>query len=385
MSLGEINSPNPHLLVNQTYIPTPMEWQYVNNPGIMLGPWMLGALLDFMFAGILLQQFYFYYKNFKNDALYIKIIVWTAMLLATMKTAQAFLIVWFKIIIAYGDWREAANWPSTSRFGRRTWLLLGLLLFVFIAWGCSFGVGLQIGLKNPYPEGKIPYAVIPMLVTTVLVDSVITTITLFYLLQSKKGFNPKTDNLVGRLIIITFEAALPPALSAICDTITSVTQTGNIHATFNMLTPRLYAFSLLFTINVRATTRDLAAGGSDHVSVQVGGSSDGANRRVNIVVGGRAASWFPKRKPDDRVRVETETVTVHHSESRTSERFVNTVNLSSHLENVQEMKSKEDETSSISSAWPRLDTKTYEMGSLGSNRCTDLPCDEEAQENPHTW
>ncbi|QRW01837.1 hypothetical protein RhiLY_00834 [Ceratobasidium sp. AG-Ba] len=351
MSLGEINSPNPHLLVNQTYIPTPMEWQYVNNPGIMLGPWMLGALLDFMFAGILLQQFYFYYKNFKNDALYVKVIVWIAILLATMKTAQAFLIVWFKIIIAYGDWREAANWPwpdwtepilgaslgavAQVYFSIRTWLLLGLLLFVFIAWGCSFGVGLQIGLKNPYPEGKIPYAVIPMLVTTVLVDSVITTITLFYLLRSKKGFNPKTDNLVGRLIIITFEAALPPALSAICDTITSVTQTGNIHATFNMLTPRLYAFSLLFTINVRATTRDLAASGSDHVSIQVGGSSDGANRRVNII-------WFPKRKPDDQVRVETETVTVHHSESRTSERFVNTINLSPQIENVQGVKSKEE-------------------------------------------
>lgn len=46
----EINSPNPHLLVNQTYVPTAIEWQYVNNPTLMLGPWMLGALLDFMFT-----------------------------------------------------------------------------------------------------------------------------------------------------------------------------------------------------------------------------------------------------------------------------------------------------------------------------------------------
>jgi hypothetical protein len=97
----EINSSNPHLLVNQTYVPTPIEWQYVNDPGIMLGPWMLGALLDFMFAvhtgltcelckaadvdlqGILLQQFYFYRTHFKDDALYVKIIVWVTMLFAT--------------------------------------------------------------------------------------------------------------------------------------------------------------------------------------------------------------------------------------------------------------------------------------------------------------
>jgi len=402
--MGEISSSNPHLLVNQTYVPTPIEWQYVNNPGIMLGPWMLGALLDFMFAGILLQQFYFYRTHFKDDALYIKVIVWITMLFATLKTVQAFLIVWFKVIIAYGDWREAASWPwqdwsepilgaslgaaSQTYFsircyrlsGRKTWLLLCLFFFMFISWGCSFGVGLQIGLSDPYADGKIPYAVIPMLVTTVAVDSVITFVTLFYLLQPKKGFNPQTDTIVGRLVVITFEAALPPALSALCDMVTSITEIGNLHATFNMLTPRLYAFSLLFTLNVRLITRELALGGNDHISIQPAGSNDVTSHCADVAASARP--WFNRKKPKSQVHVETETVTIR------SERAANSIILSPDLEGSREAaKTKELEVSSISTTWVAAESTLYEMGSLGYSRSKG----DSAQEGdsniaiPHGW
>ncbi|KAH7343778.1 hypothetical protein B0J17DRAFT_713937 [Rhizoctonia solani] len=244
--MAEINSPNHHLLVNQTYVPTDIEWQYVNGPAIMLGPWLLGALLDFMFAGVLFQQLYFYITHFKRDPFYIRIIVWVLVVCATLKAVQAFLIVWFKLVVTYGDWR-AATWPwqdwtepilgatlgavAQCYFaircyrlsGRKFWFLLGLFFFMFVSWGYSFEVGLEIGLKNPYIHGRIPYAVIPMLVSTVFVDSVITIVTFFYLIRSKKGFNPNTDSMIRRLIVITSEVALPPALSAICDVITSVT------------------------------------------------------------------------------------------------------------------------------------------------------------------
>ncbi|CAE7229130.1 unnamed protein product, partial [Rhizoctonia solani] len=67
----------------------------------------------------------------------------------------------------------------------------GFYLACSFSWGCSFGVTLQIGLDNPYPHDRIPYTVVPMLVSTVFVDSVITSVTLFYLVRSKKGFNPQ--------------------------------------------------------------------------------------------------------------------------------------------------------------------------------------------------
>ncbi|KAF8607828.1 hypothetical protein BDV93DRAFT_603599 [Ceratobasidium sp. AG-I] len=382
----EINSPNPHLLVNQTYVPTPIEWQYVNNPSLMLGPWMLGALFDFMFAGILLQQFHFYRTNFKDDALWVKIVVWVTMLFATMKTVQAFLIVWFKLIVAYGDWREAANWPwqdwtepilgaslgaaAQTYFsmrcyrlsGRRMWLLVGLFTFMLISWGCSFGVGLQIGLQNPYAHGDVPYAVIPMLVSTILVDSVITLVTMFYLIRSKKGFNHQTDSILSRLMTVTLEAALPPALSAICDVITSVTEIGNVHATFNMLTPRLYAYSLMFTLNARVVTRELAASGGDHISVHVSGFDD-APKQTQLVIGGRAKSWFPPNPLKNQVHVENETSTQQH---RLSGRQTNTITLSSYEARDRAI-SKDDSVSVISTAWS-LESKVYEMDSLGGER-----------------
>ncbi|KAG9122508.1 hypothetical protein FRC07_001087 [Ceratobasidium sp. 392] len=376
--MAGISSSNPHLLVNQTYIPTPIEWQYVNNPGIMLGPWMLGALLDFMFAGILLQKFYFYRQIFKNDALYIRIIVWTTMLLATIKTAHAFLVVWFKLVVAYGDWREAASWPWQDWTEPILSASLGAVAQIYFS--VRIGVAIQIGLKDPYLDGNVPYAVVPMLVSTVrdhpttfelvaVVDSVITLVTLFYLLRSKKGFNPHTDTIIKRLILVTFEAALPPALSAICDMITSVVLTaGNIHVAFNMLTPRLYAYSLLFTLNARAATRELALGGSDHVSIQVSGPSSAENRHVDDSFGGRSAK---SQIAHSKLRVETETITIYHCERDTSNTPANIVDLSLHAENNRKTtKAKEDEVASVSSTWVPLDTKAYELRNLGDRSST---------------
>ncbi|KAG9119708.1 hypothetical protein FRC07_005127, partial [Ceratobasidium sp. 392] len=226
-----------------------------------------------------------------------------------------------------------------------------------------FGVAIQIGLEDPYLDGNVPYAVVPMLVSTVLVDSVITLVTLFYFLRSKKGFNPHTDTIIKRLILVTFEAALPPALSAICDMITSVVLTaGNIHVTFNMLTPRLYAYSLLFTLNARAATRELALSGSDHVSIQVSGPSSAENRHVDSSFGGRSAK---SQITHSKLRVETEAITVYHCEQDTSNRPVDI--LSPHAENNREItKAEEDEVASVSSTWVPSDTKAYELRNLGN-------------------
>ncbi|ELU45792.1 NAD binding domain of 6-phosphogluconate dehydrogenase domain-containing protein [Rhizoctonia solani AG-1 IA] len=174
--------------------------------------------------------------------------------------------------------------------------------------------------------------------------------------NSKKGFNPHTDSVIHRLIVITFEAALPPAISAICDVITSVTQTGNVHATFNMLTPR------------REATREMAASGSDHVSAPVSGSGDGA-RRINVVVGGRHQSWFPQNQKKSQIHVETETITHHHdAEGLSANCNRNVPQLSPHSEDPREgLKPKEEETSSVSTTWG-LDGKVYEMDDLAYGR-----------------
>jgi len=35
---------------NETYVASPIEQSYIDNPGLYLGPWLVGALFDFFFA-----------------------------------------------------------------------------------------------------------------------------------------------------------------------------------------------------------------------------------------------------------------------------------------------------------------------------------------------
>jgi len=109
--------------------------------------------------------------------------------------------VWFKLVIHFADWHKAALWPGqdwaepilgatvgiiaqtffalrySSDFlfllthwgisdlinsfrvyrlsGRRIWLVMGIVFLMLVSWGCSLGVGLQIGLANPYAHDKV--------------------------------------------------------------------------------------------------------------------------------------------------------------------------------------------------------------------------------------
>ncbi|KAG8930585.1 hypothetical protein FRC02_004006 [Tulasnella sp. 418] len=97
----------------------------------------------------------------------------------------------------------------------------------------------------------------------------------YKLYTSKTGFRHETDDVLVRLIALTWESALPPALCALLNLIFYLAMQMNAVAMFfNILTPRLYVFSLMHTLNSRPALRsESRMGTSQHIE-----SSDGMGR-----------------------------------------------------------------------------------------------------------
>ncbi|KAG8924532.1 hypothetical protein FRC02_010361 [Tulasnella sp. 418] len=89
-----------------------------------------------------------------------------------------------------------------------------------------------------------------------VIDLFITSTVTIRLLHSKKGLRRETEYLVTRLIALTWESALPPTICALLNLIIVLTERRNALAIFfNMLTPRLYVFSVMYTLNSRPLVR----------------------------------------------------------------------------------------------------------------------------------
>jgi len=63
--------------------------------------------------------------------------------------------------------------------------------------------------------------------------------------------------MLRRLQTLTWEAAIPPAVCALLNLalFVSMESVNAIHVAFNVLTPRLYVFSVMHSLNSRATIR----------------------------------------------------------------------------------------------------------------------------------
>ncbi|KAG8907670.1 hypothetical protein FRB99_002748 [Tulasnella sp. 403] len=92
----------------------------------------------------------------------------------------------------------------------------------------------------------------------VVTDLSISAIVSIKLVRSRSGFNKTTDTAIRKLLALTWGAGIPPAISAALDMITFLTMEMNlVHVFFNMLTPRLYVFSVMYALNSRAHIRNM--------------------------------------------------------------------------------------------------------------------------------
>ncbi|KAG9017110.1 hypothetical protein FRB90_001714 [Tulasnella sp. 427] len=204
---------------------------YSKDPKGVLGPWLLGALGDAFFIGLLWTQLSTYFHLFPRDSKYTKSLVIVVAVLSCLKFGQTCYTTWDRFTIGFGDW------ISIVRVGWDTYVRYAVA---------------------PFDNPQIQRYSTPQLSLNVLNDFIISIVVTVKLSRSRTGFNPNTDSALTRLLTITWGAGIPPTISATLDMITFFAMPLTlIHVFFNLLTGRLYVFSMMYALNSRAVIRDI--------------------------------------------------------------------------------------------------------------------------------
>ncbi|KAK0222737.1 hypothetical protein EDD85DRAFT_253725 [Armillaria nabsnona] len=277
---------NPRLLVTQQ--------AHTDQEAVMysLGPWLVGMCLDLFLQGILTSQFFNYYAWYgKSDTWKFTTGVGALAVMTTLKTIQAFTIVWVQDIVYFNDlnsalqmrfsvWYQMGNaimvafiafyvqcyfcyrlWVISTRY----WVVSPILFLYIFSLGAAAGATYYTVLADPRLGHwlSVHYA-------TVFVGDVLLAVAMaYFLLHTKKRVLPQTKNLLDSLIRLTFQTAAPAVIVALLSLIFIFLPdpyVKGISSAFIQPLPKLYAISMMWTLNARRDIRITSSGLSIYTS-----------------------------------------------------------------------------------------------------------------------
>lgn len=253
----------------------------------LLGPWLIGSLVDIFIQGVLLSQFNRYFHWYKDDRVGTRIAVVGLAVLTTLKSAQSIALIWIMFILHFKDlsgaillnytaWWQTGNSQMVASIGlyvqiffcHRLWVVSqksrarpGLLTFISIILLFAY---VSICLATYYiSQGaaagpKIALWFAAHLSAVFAGDMLITLSTAYFLLKTKKEVLPQTVGIISALVRLTFQTAAPAAVCALFNLVFSQVYSGSnklISTGFNQVLPKLYAFSMMWTLNARLNIR----------------------------------------------------------------------------------------------------------------------------------
>ncbi|KAK7443498.1 hypothetical protein VKT23_015671 [Stygiomarasmius scandens] len=300
--------------VSSSIIMTPEE---LHQAEFLLGPWLVGCYFDAFLQGILCCQVNNYFRHYPEDKKRLKIAVAGLAFLTTLKTVHCFALIWIQQIRHFTDLQGAIDlnyvaWWQTGNplFASLDFSLLQLQANIYIQVAiigffvqiyychrlyiisnryavvlpifsifvfsliaiCLAASGIAdiifILLLTPVPQTyyigqrqdkNIALWFAVHLSTVCASDVLMAATTAAFLLRSKKNVLPQTSGLITALVRLTFQTATPAAICALLNLIFSQIYNGNekiISTAFNTLMPKLYAISMMWTLNSRRRIRD---------------------------------------------------------------------------------------------------------------------------------
>ncbi|KAB5590757.1 hypothetical protein CTheo_5815 [Ceratobasidium theobromae] len=255
-------------LFNSSYIPSPFEMAYINDPDNLLGPWFFSVALSSLLMGMIITQVYHYIEEQAQDPFLVQTLVYFSFAMCMVQRFGNY----FLVGIPSTDQKITTVWGSfmgllvQAYFIHRGFVLSRNWYFLILA-----SMAALIGLIGSIILCVVVFTMtmrIPalylqsanmMIIGTVIADAIITGFTCWYLLKQRQQskFN-STNSLIIRLITISMQSAVPPLICAILNLIFNSHSDATSNAwvlLFNILLPYFYVTSLMFTLNSRSKLR----------------------------------------------------------------------------------------------------------------------------------
>ncbi|KAK7017770.1 hypothetical protein R3P38DRAFT_1315537 [Favolaschia claudopus] len=259
-----------------------------------LGPWLVGAFIDIGLMGVLSCQTVRYFSLYKSDGRCLCLAVAVLLLLNILKSAECFASVWIFVIARLGDTEfalrpDATGWWNTGNplmvaflsfyvqcyFSARLWVIckkwyiVAPILVVFVFSLVSMGIGTYFIATRQ--ESRVIDWFAAHLTSAFVGDVVLSTTTAYFLTQTKKlSSSTEIAQIIRSLVHLTFQTAAPAAFVALLNLVFSqLYRTNNPHLAYigialNQILPKLYAVSMMHTLNVRRTILSRASGSWNH-------------------------------------------------------------------------------------------------------------------------
>ncbi|KZV99210.1 hypothetical protein EXIGLDRAFT_762747 [Exidia glandulosa HHB12029] len=273
-------------------MPAPYTGHDLDMLHLTVAPWMVGCFLDLFTQGILACQFVNYFTWYKDDKPLMRYAVIGLIILTCLKLLDSCAAVWIAHVEYFGDLPGAVNlsytawWQSgvplmgaTMDFyiqsyflyrlvvlSKRHWTVIPVALLLMFAFISCIVLTVYIKLVD---VNNLQHWFAAHLGSAFAADLLMTVSTAWFLIQSRRNSLKQTQTLIDMLVRLTWQSAAPSALCALANLALSQWKGDYLVSTIpNMLLPKLYSISMMWTINSRRTIRIVSASGKT-------GSSDG--------------------------------------------------------------------------------------------------------------
>ncbi|KAJ7063935.1 hypothetical protein C8F01DRAFT_1129909 [Mycena amicta] len=286
------------------------------------GPMFIGTCIELLLEGVVLSQFVRYFTTSNRDPVPLRAYVGVLALLSTVGSILVFVLLWQRLFIHFGTvyyFSESDGHLVTTvslliafvvmyvqgfylhrlfHLSKRNWfLVLPIGCILFIAFLMVFLADMYGLIGGFAVESRIIMFYSIYFPTVFAGDVILTLSTAGYLLHFRNSVLPQTAGVLTTLIRITFQTAAPATCCILVNFIISLTfpQPPNVpfarsfaSTGVNIILPKFWVISLLWTLNARADVRSKNRGdewGSSGLYVSPGEPrSTGAKPGVGVSV-----------------------------------------------------------------------------------------------------
>jgi len=247
------------------------------------GALLIGGLFASLLSGFVVIQVFVYFKLYRTDPRLLKGLVLIVWLLDTSHTICIWLSLWNYLILDYGKPEAIGNIATSLAmsvlitalltvfvhmfFARRIFLLSKrnffltmpiVILAILRLVSASSTTAFMVKLRNfDTFKKEVRWVFTTGLALSTTVDILIT-LSLFFLLQTSRTGAEKSNAVIDSLIMYSFETGLLTCAGTIASMLCWITMPTNlIFMGLHFVIGKLYANSLLVTLNSRENTREL--------------------------------------------------------------------------------------------------------------------------------